>query len=117
MTERQKDTEITQTPADAGGTEAGSREQAKVRGAEHASASRDSKVAGGRTDGPILTADPKRDADKTSNPVPSDAKSEDPPVRTTRAGVPVVAAIASGAGEHEPPDPSEYWPDGRPKDQ
>jgi hypothetical protein len=117
MAERQKDTQVTQAPADAGGVEAGSREQANIKGAEHASVPRDSKVAGGRADGPILTAEPKREADKTSNPVPNDAQPEDPPVRTTRAGVPIVASMASGAGEHQPPDSGEYWPDGRPKDQ
>lgn len=115
MAERQKDTEVTQAPADAGGVEAGQQRQGKVRGAEHA-VPQESKVAGGRPDGPILTAEPKRDADKTSMPVPNDALPEDPPVRTTRTDVPIVAAMASGAGEHQPPDPDEYWPDGRPRD-
>lgn len=94
--------------------------QQDVKGAEMASAPEDSSVAGGRTDGPILTAEPKREADKTSSPVPNDAKLEDPPVRTTRADVPIAVSMATGAGQHNPPDPELYDDDGRPyldKDQ
>lgn len=94
--------------------------QDEVAGAELASAPVESAVAGGRTDGPILTDEPKREADKTSSPVPNDAKAEDPPVRTTRTDVPIVVSLATGAGQHEPPDPELYDANGRPyldKDQ
>jgi hypothetical protein len=117
MADKQKsaDTEVSQAPADAGGVEAGAAEPGKVRGAEHAGVVRESKVAGGRPDGPILTAEPSREADKTSYPVPNDAQPEDPPVRTTRPDVPIAVSLASGAGEHMPPDPERYTPDGRPR--
>jgi hypothetical protein len=74
------------------------------------------KVDGGRTDGPILTAEPSHGADKTSIPGPSYPPAEDPPVRTTRPDVPIAVALASGAGEHTPPDLEKYTPDGRPRD-
>jgi len=72
-------------------------------------------VAGGRTDGPILVSEGAlpAEADKTSSPVPNDAKPEDPPVRTTRPDVPVVVASAVGAGQHQPPDPELYTADGK----
>jgi hypothetical protein len=70
---------------------------------------------GGRPDGHIVTSEPKREADKTSAPVPNDAQLEDPPVRTTRPDVPIGVSLATGAGEHVPPDPAKYTPDGRPR--
>lgn len=111
-----KPTEVTQPAADAAGVEGAPVAQAKVRGAEHAGVLQESKVAGGRPDGPILTAEPKREADRTSSPVPNDAEPEDPPVRTTRPDVPIAVSLASGAGKHEPPDPEKYDEMGRWRD-
>lgn len=58
-------------------------------------------------------------ADETSAPGPyqgDDApKSNDPPVRTDRPDVPIAQVLASGAGEHTPPDPDEYDAEGRPR--
>lgn len=71
---------------------------------------------GGRTDGPIITSEPKREADKTSAPVPNDAELEDPPARTARPDVPIAVSSATGAGQHVPPDPEKYTPEGRPRD-
>ena len=34
-------------------------------------------------------------------------------VSTDRPDVPIVASLATGDGEHRPPDPSVYGPDGR----
>ena len=89
-------------------------EAPSVKGASLAG--EDKALRGGRTDGPILTAEPKREADKTSAPVNNDAQPEDPPVRTTRPDVPIAVALATGAGQHEPPDPEKYTPEGRPRD-
>lgn len=41
------------------------------------------------------------EADKTSNAVPNDAKSNEPPVRTNRPDVPVAQVLVAGAGAHE----------------
>jgi hypothetical protein len=71
---------------------------------------------GGRPDGHIVTSEPKREADKTSAPVPNDAQLEDPPVRTTRPDVPIAVSLGTGAGEHVPPPLDKYTPDGRPRD-
>lgn len=110
MAAHKKETEVTQdAPA------VGDAPMHDVKGAEMASAPADSSVAGGRPDGPILTDEPHREADKTSSPVPNDAKAEDPPVRTTRPDVPIVVSMATGAGQHEPPDPKLYHWDGRAK--
>ncbi len=109
MADRKQDqAKVEQGPA------TGSAEQAKVSGAKLASD--DKALAGGRPDGPIVTSDPKREADKTSYPVPNDAQLEDPPVRTARADVPIAVSLATGAGQHNPPDPEKYTPDGRPRD-
>jgi hypothetical protein len=70
---------------------------------------------GGRTDGAIVTGDLKREADKSSSPVPNDAQLEDPPVRTARPDVPIAVSSAVGAGQHVPPDPEKYTPEGRPR--
>ena len=48
----------------------------------------------------ITTATPA-EADKTSNPVGNDAKSNQPPVRTDRPDVPIAQVLAAGAGAHE----------------
>jgi hypothetical protein len=42
-----------------------------------------------------------RNADSTSNPVPNDAESNDPPLRTNRPDVAIAGSLASGAGQHE----------------
>lgn len=77
----------------------------------------DKAVKGGRPDGPIITSEGSlpAEADKSSYPGPGDAKSEDPPARTTRPNVPIAVSSAVGAGQHVPPDPDEYTPEGRPK--
>lgn len=55
-------------------------------------------------------------ADATSDPVGLDtAEVHDPPVRTNRPDVPILSSLATGAGEHVPPDPETHDPDGRPK--
>jgi hypothetical protein len=103
-----KTTEVTQdAPA------VGDAEQAPVKGAKLAH--EDKALRGGRPDGPILTTEPPKKADQTSSPVPNDAELEDPPVRTTRPDVPIAVSLATGAGQHEPPDPKKYHPDGRPR--
>lgn len=103
-----KNTEVTQeAPL------VGSATPATVKGAKLAH--QDDDLRGGRPDGPILTVEPKREADKTSSPVPNDAELEDPPVRTTRTDVPIAVSLATGAGQHEPPDPDKYHADGRHK--
>jgi hypothetical protein len=84
-------------------------ESASIKGAKSAE---DLNLASGRQ---VLTSEPKKSADKTSYPG-GDADPEDPPVRTTRPDVPVVNALATGAGQHVPPDPDDYTPEGRPRD-
>jgi hypothetical protein len=103
-----KTTEVTQPPAAVGDTD-----PAAVKGAKLAT--EDKALVGGRPDGAILTAQPAKKADQTSYPVPNDADPEDPPVRTTRPDVPIAVSLATGAGQHEPPDPDKYHPDGRPR--
>lgn len=107
-TQKKQDTEVTQDAPPVG-----SAGQESVKGAKFAG--EHDSVRGGRPDGPILTSEPPKQADKTSSPVPNDAKPEDPPVRTTRPDVPIAVSLASGAGKHEPPDPELYHPDGRPR--
>jgi hypothetical protein len=116
-TNKNSDTEVSQAPADAHGVEGAPQDQANIKGAVNLGqpSDKDRQVAGGRTDGPILTADPSHEADKTSLPGPSYPPAEDPPVRTTRPDVPIVVALASGAGQHVPPDPDKYTPEGRPR--
>lgn len=41
-----------------------------------------------------------KQADRTSNPVPNDAESNDPPVRTNRPDVEIIGSLAVGAGQH-----------------
>lgn len=54
------------------------------------------------------------EADKSSLPNAMDAKLEDPPVRASHPDTPIAQVLAAGAGEHTPPDPEEYDPEGRP---
>lgn len=55
-----------------------------------------------------------KEADKTSYPVPNDAEIEDPPVRTGKPDTEISEVLGVGAGAHNPPDPKEFGPDGRP---
>ena len=103
--------EVTQEPAAVGATDA---PDVNVKGAKLAH--EDKQLAGGRTDGHILTGEPPADADKSSYPGPGDAKSEQPPVRTTRPDVGIAVSMSTGAGEHVPPDPDEYDAQGRLRD-
>lgn len=76
--------------------------------------------AGGTVDvssGPVVEYDgePKqpstsgmKNADSTSNPVPNDAESNDPPVRTNRPDVPILTTLAVGAGAHEPESDPDF---------
>ncbi len=54
------------------------------------------------------------EADKSSLPNANDAESEQPPVRAGRPDTPIAQTLAAGAGEHQPPDPDQFGPDGRP---
>ncbi len=59
------------------------------------------------------TTETPAEADKSSAPNANDAKTEDPPVRTSRPDVDIAQTLAAGAGEHRPPDPDVYDPQGR----
>jgi hypothetical protein len=54
------------------------------------------------------------EADKSSLPNAMDAKPDDPPVRAAHPDVPIAQVLAAGAGEHMPPDPKKFDPEGRP---
>jgi hypothetical protein len=56
------------------------------------------------------------EADKSSLPNAMDAKPNDPPVRASRPDIPIAQTLAAGAGEHTPPDPDEFDPQGRPRE-
>lgn len=56
------------------------------------------------------------EADKESIPNAMDAKPEQPPVRAAKPDTPIAQTLASGAGEHQPPDPKEFAPSGRPRE-
>jgi hypothetical protein len=53
------------------------------------------------------------EADKSSLPNAMDAKTDDPPVRSGKPDVAIAQVLTAGAGEHTPPDPKVYGPDGR----
>lgn len=57
-------------------------------------------------------------ADESSAPGPYSGEGapdvEDPPVRAAHPDTPVAQTLTAGAGEHTPPDPAEFGPDGRP---
>jgi hypothetical protein len=53
-------------------------------------------------------------ADETSMPNHLNTENEQPPVRTSSPDVPVAQTLVAGAGEHTPPDPKLFNPDGRP---
>lgn len=111
---RNSETEVTQKAADAAGVEnTATADQPTIKGAKLAH--EDPALRGGRTDGHILTSEPPSTADQSSWPG-GDASIEDPPVRTTRPDVPIVVSLATGAGQHVPPDPDVYTPEGRLRD-
>ena len=64
--------------------------------------------------GSTTTATPAK-ADTTSNPIPNDAKPNDPPVRTNRPDVPIAQTLAAGAGAHEARE-LDHEVDGEPTD-
>jgi hypothetical protein len=55
------------------------------------------------------------EADKSSLPNAMDAKPEQPPVRAAKPDTPIAQTLVAGAGEHTPPDPKVFRPDGRPR--
>lgn len=107
---QQDETKVTQKPSAVGAADAS---PAKVQGAKLAH--QDEKLAGGRPDGHILTAEPQHEADQSSLPTKY-APIERPPVSTTRPDVAIAVSLATGAGEHMPPDPEKYDAAGRPRD-
>lgn len=54
-------------------------------------------------------------ADETSMPNHLNTETEQPPVRTGKPDTPVAQTLTAGAGEHTPPDPKVFGPDGRPR--
>lgn len=76
-----------------------------------------SKIKEGEAVGPPLvqsttTATPSP-ADETSMPNHLNTENEQPPVRSSRPDVPLAQTLVAGAGEHTPPDPDVWGPDGR----
>lgn len=53
---------------------------------------------------------------KDVGPSPPDTESEAPPLHTARPDVPIAQVLASGAGEHTPPDSKEFDAEGRPRE-
>lgn len=51
---------------------------------------------------------------KEVGPSAPDTNPEAPPLHTGKPDTPIAQVLASGSGEHTPPDPSEFGPDGRP---
>lgn len=60
-----------------------------------------------------VTKETPAKADETSVPNATDAKSNQPPVRTHRPDVPIAQVLGAGAGEHMPPDDPHIGQDGR----
>ena len=58
---------------------------------------------------------PVAKADETSEPVPNDAKLDQPPLRSPRAPEDLATSLGEGAGAHVPPDPEKYDEMGRPR--
>ena len=98
---------VTQTAAESHGVEGDPVEAKSIKGTDTIHVTDPGRV--------VLTSEPKKSADKTSYPG-GDADPEDPPVRTTRPDVPIVQSLATGAGQHVPPDPKVYRWDGRVRD-
>lgn len=59
--------------------------------------------------------EPEHEADKSPYPVQEQPPQERPPYSTGRPDVPIVQSAVLGAGAHTPPDPEQFWPDGRPR--
>lgn len=53
-------------------------------------------------------------ADETSMPNHLNTENEQPPVRTSTPDTAIAQTMTGGAGEHTPPDPKKFGPDGRP---
>lgn len=60
-----------------------------------------------------VTMETPAEADKVSEPNASDAKPQDPPVRTVDPQVPIAQTLAAGAGEHKPETDPHIGADGR----
>lgn len=56
-------------------------------------------------------------ADETPVPNAVNTENEQPPVRTSKPDTPIAQTLVAGAGEHTPPDPKVFGPDGRPLDK
>src|SRR4051812_44817081 len=52
-------------------------------------------------------------ADETSMPNHLNTEHEQPPVRTAKPDTPIAQTLVAGSGEHTPPDPETFGPDGR----
>ncbi len=63
----------------------------------------------------VTDPSPVAKADETSEPVPNDAKLDQPPLRSPRAPEKLATSLGKGAGAHEPPDPEKYDEMGRPR--
>jgi len=61
------------------------------------------------------TDETPREADETSAPNVVSTEIEAPPVSTAKPDVPIAQVLTAGAGEHTPPDPDEFDPEGRPR--
>lgn len=59
--------------------------------------------------------EPEHEADKSPYPVQEQPPLERPPFATARPDVPIVSSAIKGAGEHTPPPPEDFTPDGRPR--
>jgi hypothetical protein len=79
---------------------------------------RGSKIKEGEVVGPPLvqstTEATPSPADETSMPNHLNTENEQPPVRTSKPETAIAQTLSAGAGEHTPPDPEEFGPDGRP---
>lgn len=53
-------------------------------------------------------------ADETPMPNHLNTENEQPPVRTSMPDTAIAQTLTAGAGEHTPPDPKLFGPDGRP---
>jgi hypothetical protein len=60
------------------------------------------------------SGEPEAGMDKTSYPG-GGGEGERPPVATSRPDVPIVQSLATGAGQHQPPDPEQFDAMGRPR--
>lgn len=56
-------------------------------------------------------------ASETPMPNAVETDPEAPPIHTGKPDVPIAQTLAAGAGEHTPPDPSQFDEAGRPRAQ